>query len=138
MIRITPLFLLLAAAFTISACNSEPTSEPFTAVSSDCAVTGNIFVWLDKNANGRVDFGEKPLPDISVGIDSPTARTDEQGRAMGSKFPVCCESECWRGHSAVIEIPKGYKATTPTQIPVTSMSGKKDKQYKFGLMVDTP
>jgi hypothetical protein len=42
--------------------------------------------------------------------------TNEKGEATIGEFKPGCCGNCWKGGKEVVEIPDGYKPTTPTEI----------------------
>jgi ligand-binding sensor domain-containing protein len=96
----------------------------------DPAASGKVFVWFDENANGVVDDGEKPIPRVKVGIGYPSAYTDQSGKASVGRFG--CDSNCWKRESIYVEVPQGFKPTTPIGVPLTGPDGK----YQFGFALD--
>ncbi len=93
---------------------------------------GKVFVWFDENANGIVDGNERPLSRVLVGIGYPNTFTDENGQASVSEFAPGCGKDCWRGKSIHAQIPQGFKATTPTEVPLIGYG----KTYQFGFALD--
>jgi streptogramin lyase len=98
----------------------------------DGSADAKVLVWLDANANGIVDPGEKPLNRVKVGMGYPDIFTDENGRASVGEFMPGCASNCWEGETVVVEAPQGYKPTTPMEFKLTG----EDQTFQFGFVLD--
>ena len=127
MLRIKYLFLFWMVIFTMAACHNK--------AAVDCGISAKVTVWLDGNANGVREDGEKPLPNVLVSVSGfePTL-TDKNGYV--SFFSLrACDDDSWENANAVIEVPKGYKPTTPQAVPLIS---DPNGEYSFGLVLASP
>ena len=120
------IFILI---FITAGCTS-PLTTPYIAV--DGFADGEVFVWFDENANGMVDSGEKPLSRVLVGIGYPNTFTEENGKASVGEFMAGCANDCWKGEKVYVDVPQGYKPTTPTEYPLTGY----EQTYQFGFALD--
>jgi streptogramin lyase len=89
----------------------------------DCPTgwSGTAQAWLDENANGVQDTGERPLPGVTFTIEGaagkPPVTSDAQGSAwVGLSFE--CSAAFPSAAMLRAQAPPGYRATTPERLPV--------------------
>ncbi len=148
-----------AAARYFSRDEAARATETAPRVFVDGGVFAEVYTWLDLNGDGLRDAGEPPLPGVGVVIlegseypvpeafarlhsshtDEGEVITDENGRAHPGIFmPGGCGGDCVHGYLVAVEVPVGYRPTTPvvagylpgTPVPFTE-SGI--PFYKFGF-----
>ena len=98
-------------------------------VKTDGYVTTHFYVWFDKNANAIQDEGEPAFRGVTVHLGTETARTSQKGAAQVWLFRPGCACNCWDGVKAWIDLPKGYRATTPLEV----MLSEQEETVTFGL-----
>ena len=108
----------------------------------DGAARARAVVWEDRNADGIRHPDEPPVQGIMIGLVSGCemhyvdldygwcALTDNNGRAEVSDFRARCACKCWEGATVYLNVPPGYRATTPTKYELTADS----LTYSFGLV----
>jgi hypothetical protein len=101
---------------------------PFGAVVDGVAVA-KVVTWNDLNGNGVMDSGEPPLPWVTIEIGYPPSLTKADGQGMATQFKPGCAYDCWSGETVSAQTPLGYRATTPTKVPLTG----DDATYQIGF-----
>jgi hypothetical protein len=116
---------------------------------ADGFANAKVFTWLDLNANGQVDQGEPPLENVAAmlirfeqyplkqvfeDIHSKTyfegeGITDIKGTTNLFIFMPGCTRHCWDGYSVAVEVPSGYKPTTPIMYVLEN----NDLKFDFGF-----
>ncbi len=104
---------------------------PLGAMGDGVAVA-KVVTWNDLNGNGIRDAGEPPLPWVTIGVGYPSALTKADGQGMATQFKPGCAYGCWEGETVSAQIPPGYRATTPTKVPLTGG----DVTYQIGFQAE--
>lgn len=90
----------------------------------NCAWHGSAKAWLDSNADGLLNNGERPLRDVEILIDDVqnklvnvgwTAITDQDGEARLNVVMLGCSEIILEVYA---NIPDGYRLTTESRIEV--------------------
>lgn len=98
-------------------------------VQVDGYVMTNFYVWYDKNANAIQDEGEPAFRGVTVHLGTESSRTSQKGEAQVWLFRPNCVCNCWKDVKAWMDVPQGYRATTPTEV----MLSEADQLVTFGL-----
>jgi hypothetical protein len=98
-------------------------------VQTDGYVKTDFYVWYDKNANAIQDEGEPAFRGVTVHLGNEMGRTSQKGTAEMWLFRPNCVCRCWEGVKAWIDLPQGYRATTPLEV----MLSEADQLVTFGL-----
>lgn len=127
-----PAFLfLIILLFATSLCSC---GRAGLAGLGDCAWIVRGMTWIDENANGQWDAGEKPAPGIRVFVRDESdlagfwkAGTSNEAGEARLQVGVGCP------HNPVVDAvaPNGYQPTTPTRIAAW-ITGAEDT-YQFGF-----
>jgi hypothetical protein len=75
--------------------------------------SGTLITFIDTNENQILDAGESPLPFVSGEGDFDFFVTNKEGKFTTYQFkPGCCNG-CWHGSYITVNVPTGYRPTTP-------------------------
>jgi hypothetical protein len=102
-------------------------SPPGAAV--DGYASAEVETWYDADGDGQKDPDESPLPWVTIQMDYERSITDSSGWGTVGVFKPGCARRCWKGESVSVDVPPGYRATTPTEVDLT---GAEDT-YAFGF-----
>jgi hypothetical protein len=91
-----------------------------------------VQTWYDADGDGEQDQDESPLPWVTIRMDYELSITDSSGRGRVGVLKPGCARKCWRGESVSVNVPPGYRATTPTEMDLTDQEGV----YRFGFQVE--
>lgn len=115
----------------------------------DGCILGTAKVWLDQNQDGIWDSNEYPLSEVQVVVYDGSknydfiredSTTNNRGEALVGIWPYTCDSLDDKVQVTIQATPpKGYEATTSTQIVVTSddLSDLTEQDYFFGFIRQT-
>ncbi len=95
----------------------------------DGGAFATVLAFEDIDRNGKWDAAEPALSGVEARVGADDQITDETGRARLMDFRAGCVCKCWEGSSVVVEVPAGYAATTPTEMPLTGHA----LEYAFGF-----
>lgn len=105
-------------------------SPPLGAV-ADGYASADVDTWHDADGDGQRDSGEDPLPWITIQIADVSSMTDSTGRGTVGVFKPGCTRKCWQGESVSVDVPPGYRATTPAEYALTGQG----LAYEFGFQM---
>jgi hypothetical protein len=105
------------------------------------------YVFRDSNGNGVFDEGEEGLPDVRVTISlgdyehtyytgkgdanpAPTPQLPSPAPGPGSYGPTPLQGGYWK---VTLQVPDGYRATTPTEVFVNVPEGRSATGVNFGV-----
>lgn len=121
------LFLAVCAGVLLLAPASGCVFPPGAAV--DGYASAEVETWHDADGDAERDPGEAALPWVTVRMAHERSITDSGGKGRVTVFKPGCARRCWKGESVLVEVPPGYRATTPTELNLT---GPEDA-YAFGF-----
>lgn len=105
------------------------------------------YVFRDSNGNGVFDEGEEGIPDVLVTISlgdyehtyytgkgdaspSASAQLPSPAPGPGSYGPTPLQGGFWK---VTLQVPDGYRATTPTEVFVNVPDGRSATGVNFGI-----
>jgi hypothetical protein len=110
----------------ILGCNPPP------GIAVDGETVAKVLTWNDLNGNGIMDASEPPLPWITIYVGYPLSLTMADGQGVASQFAPGCACRCWTDKTVSAQTPPGYRATTPTEVPLTG----DDDTYQIGFQAE--
>lgn len=108
---------------------------PGLMVDGETAAT--VLTWEDLNGNGTWDSGEPPLSGVTAKLSfasrmpSSGTPTGEAGQIHLAEFRAGCACKCWEGEFVAVDVPAGYRATTPTMVELVGPN----LEYSFGFQL---
>jgi hypothetical protein len=110
-------------SFLVSGCANSPGGV------ADGYASAEVQTWQDTNGDGEQDPGEPPLPWVTIQMDYERSVTDSKGRGTLVLFKPGCARQCWKGEAVLAQLPRGYRATTPTEMDLS----RDEQVYAFGF-----
>jgi hypothetical protein len=107
----------------------------------DGCLIGIAKAWIDENANGMWDNGEKPLADVVFIVDTQheitnDSTSNENGQADLVAFPYSCSSLRKTRTTIRATPPSGYQATTQIEVIISQddLLDSEQGDYYFGFI----
>lgn len=100
--------------------------------SVDGYASADVQTWHDADGDGEKDPDESPLPWVTVQMAYERSMTDSSGQGTVVVFKPGCAHKCWEDESVAVEVPLGYRATTPTEMDLTG----EERPYEFGFQLE--
>lgn len=127
LLLLIPLLLALACVVISFLLSSGCFVPPGVMV--DGYAAANVETWEDLDGDGERDPEEPPLPWVKFDYDS---MTDSHGQGTWGRFKPGCACRCWEDETIYVEVPYGYRATTPIGVGLTG----NHLTYAFGFQRD--
>jgi hypothetical protein len=109
---------------SVAGCSLLPVG---TAV--DGYASAQVETWHDLDGDGKIDADESPLPWVTIRMAYEQSMTDSQGQGTVGVLKPGCVRKCWQGETVSVQVPPGYRATTPMEVELTGP----EEGYAFGF-----
>lgn len=115
-----------------------PTMRPLE-VSRVCGWERKAYTWIDKNANGRPDPNEPPLPNVKIiayfiGSSKPAQPADATNVDGSTSWNEILDGCPTYRIEVVAQPPQGYRLTTPERIVSAYPNGEDKQPFLFGFV----
>lgn len=104
----------------------------FPGTTVDGYASAEVETWHDLDGDGERGQDEPPLPWVTVHMAYEQTLTDSSGRGTVGVFKPGCTRRCWQGESVSVQVPPGYRPTTPASV---DLAGPEDI-YGFGFQAE--